>query len=209
MVLAFKASILKELGEFQGYTLDVERYLTKILDPANNSFIPRSKAEQDTNYKQLIPYVVLRFRDQVFTYVRGRDAKERRLVAKRSIGFGGHIEWEDSTMFSSDRNLYLAAAKREVSEEVEVGSRYIEHVVALINDDSDEVGRVHFGIVHIWDLTEPIVTKREPQITQAKFVDLKRLKAAPHRLESWSQIALVILSDPKIPPYVPSPTTRG
>jgi predicted NUDIX family phosphoesterase len=203
MVLVFEAAIIEHLGMFQGYTLEVERYLSVILDPGKIRFIPRSEAEQNFLYKQLIPYVVLRFRDSVFSYVRGKQSNEARLRAKRSIGLGGHIEYKDYNLFSysSPASLYYEAVKREIQEEIDLDVPYVEHVVALINDNSNEVGKVHFGVVHIWDLAEPKVRKRESQITQASFATIKDLMNVWDELETWSQITIEILRDPRIPPY--------
>lgn len=203
-VLVIETRKVDKIGLFQGYATNVHNYLDVALDSSNNFFMLRSQAECDAHYKQLIPYVVLRYGDSVFSYVRGKKSSESRLVAMRSIGVGGHIEPTDLNLFSSDREMYLEAAKREVSEEVDLASPYVEHIVALINDDSTEVGKVHFGILHIWDLAEPKVTKREGLITQAGFVPIESLKANLDELETWSQIALKALEDPQIPPYSPA-----
>lgn len=202
-VLVVEANKVDEVGSFQGYVTNLKGYLSVLLSPQNNLFMPRTQAEQDTRYKQLIPYVVLRHADSVFSYVRGKKSSESRLVAMRSIGVGGHIEPSDLNLFSSDRDMYLEAAKREVSEEVELSSPYVEHIVALINDDSTEVGKVHLGIMHIWDLAETKVTKREGLITQSGFVPIETLKANLDELETWSQIALRALADPRISQWRP------
>ena len=204
-VLVFETEILRKLGAFQGYSLDVDAYLPTLLDPGNNRFMDRQAAEQDPRYKQIIPYVVLRFGDSVFSYVRGRLSGEARLRQCRSIGLGGHIEPGDRSLFSSDRHLYLEAARREVHEEVALNTAYTEHLVALINDDSNDVGKVHFGIVHIWDLVDDAVSKREGLITQAGFLSLDRLKGRADELETWSKIALQVLEDPRVPRYETHP----
>jgi predicted NUDIX family phosphoesterase len=199
MVLVSRAESLNSLNRFQGYRLNVNEYLKVLLDPPNNLFIIRDSAERDEQYKQLIPYVVLRHGNSVFSYVRGKKSSETRLVAMRSIGVGGHIEPTDQSLFSSDRDMYLEAARREVNEEVKLDTMYREHVVALINDDSTEVGKVHLGIMHIWDVAEPKVTKREGLITQAGFVHIEELKKNLDELETWSQIALEVLEHPTVP----------
>lgn len=198
MVLVFEEYSFRALGGFQGYTLMTEEYLNLLLNPLNNRFVARRSAEHDLHYKQLIPYVVLRFGDSVFSYVRGKQSSEARLVAMRSIGVGGHIEPADQSLFSSDREMYLEAARREVCEEVKIETPYVEHIVALINDDSTDVGKVHLGIMHIWDLAEPKVTKRESLITQAGFVPITGLKTKLDELETWSQIALQVLEDHRV-----------
>lgn len=203
MVLVFAADVLDRIGRFQGYCLDVDTYVKTLLDPAHNRFMERDLAEQDPRFKQIIPYVVLRFRDSVFSYVRGKKASESRLRAMRSIGLGGHIEPADRSLFHSDEALYGEAARREVEEEIDLRSPYREHVVGLLNDDSTEVGQVHFGIVHVWDLAEPLANKREGQITQSGFVFFKDLSADDDQLENWSRLTLRILEDPRTPRYEP------
>lgn len=201
MILVSGIETLARLGRFQGFNPNVDGYLNLLLHPSNNLFLDRSLAEQDTRYKQLIPYVVLRYGESVFSYVRGKKSSESRLVAMRSIGVGGHIEPVDQSLFSSNRDMYLEAARREVNEEVRLESPYHESIVALINDDSTDVGKVHLGILHIWDLAEPKVTKREGLITQSGFVPIENLKANLEELESWSRIALQVLDDPSVPKW--------
>ncbi len=198
-VLVVETSKVDQVGSFQGYVTNVQGYLSILLSPQNNLFLLRTQAEQDPQYKQLIPYIVLRFQDSVFSYVRGKKSSESRLVAMRSIGVGGHIEPADQSLFSSDWDIYLDAARREAREEVKLDSPYHESIVALINDDSTEVGKVHLGIMHIWDLAEPKVTKREGLITQAGFAPIESLKANLEELETWSRIALQVLDDPSVP----------
>ena len=201
LVLACKTSLIREIGGFQGYSLSIGGYLNTLLDPINNFFLVRDRAEKDHEYKQLIPYVVLRFGDSVFSYVRGKKSSEARLVAMRSIGVGGHIEPADQSLFSSDHDMYLEAARREVGEEVRLDSPYHESIVALINDDSTDVGKVHLGIMHILDLAEPKVTKREGLITQSGFVPVESLQENLEELETWSRIALQVLDDPSVPKW--------
>jgi predicted NUDIX family phosphoesterase len=206
-VLTVSIELFRRIREFQGYTHEVDMYLSKFLSDEHNLFVTRAIAEIDYARKQLIPYVVLRFKDSVFAYVRGKKSTETRLVSFKSIGVGGHIEPADQSLFSSDRDMYLEAARREVSEEVRLDSQYHESIVALINDDSTDVGKVHLGIMHIWDLAEPKVTKREGLITQSGFVSIESLKANLEELETWSQIALQALDDPGVPKWSHSVAT--
>ncbi len=198
-VLVFKKELLKLIGLFHGYTLDIDKYLSLILDPANNLFADRDLMEQDFNYKQIIAYVVLRHRDMVFTYDRGAESGEKRLIGRKSIGLGGHIVRADSNINSSNRQVYLTAAKRELSEEVEIKSKFKEHIVALMNDESTDVGKVHFGILHVWDLLEPKVHSRENDIANAGFMPILKLKEMGHLLEEWSKIALDVIAQGHIP----------
>ena len=188
MVLTVRRSLFDQLGAFQGLSFDVARYLTPFLSRENNLFIPRSDAEKDPSFKQIIPYVILVHEGRVLHYVRGKKGGEQRLTAKGSIGIGGHLNDADENLFSLDQRSYLAGVRREVAEELILQSGYQNHIRALLNDDSNEVGRVHLGIVHVFELDGAQVTKRESQITQVSFLTPAELLARRGQLETWSQI---------------------
>jgi predicted NUDIX family phosphoesterase len=112
------------------------------------------------------------------------------LVAKGSIGIGGHINDNDSTLFADDSQAFQVAVKREVSEELAIQGEFDAKPVGLINDDSTEVGRVHFGVVHVLFRAPEQVKKNEQVITQIEFVPIEQLKARREQMESWSQLCL-------------------
>jgi predicted NUDIX family phosphoesterase len=126
----------------------------------------------------------------ILHYVRGKKAGEQRLVAKGSIGIGGHINDEDHTLFTVGLQAFQDAVKREVCEELTVQGPFDARPVGLINDDSTEVGRVHFGIVHVLFRTPEKVKKNEQVITQVEFIPIEELKARREQMESWSQLCL-------------------
>ena len=131
------------------------------------------------------------------TYVRGRRAGESRLVGHRSIGIGGHINpADDMPLFHADfREAYFAAVEREVAEEVSVEAPHQDRIVALLNDDSTEVGSVHLGVVHYWKLDAPKVSKREQMITQLAFMTAAELHEVRDSLETWSSLCLDHLAE--------------
>lgn len=196
-VLVIERKVLEKVGSFNGLVFDVDRYLCKIFAPGVPRFIPRSKAEKDPSYKQLIPYVIMSNSGRYLTYVRGKRAGETRLVAKRSIGIGGHINPVDNEvpLFDTDfRKMYEIAVEREVAEEVSVEANHTDRIVALLNDDSTEVGSVHLGVVHYWLLDAPKVNRREQMITQMSFMTPAELHQLRDSMETWSQLCLSQLS---------------
>jgi predicted NUDIX family phosphoesterase len=195
-VLVVERKVLEQVGIFNGLAFDVNRYLDKIFAPGVPRFIPRSKAEKDPSYKQLIPYVIMSNNGRFLTYVRGRRAGETRLVGLRSIGIGGHINPADWTLFSADPyKTYLEAVQREVAEEVSVETTYKDRLVALLNDDFTEVGSVHLGVVHYWLLDAPKVNRREQMITQMVFMTPAELQQVRDTMETWSALCLDNLSE--------------
>jgi predicted NUDIX family phosphoesterase len=189
-VLVFPRSLFEQLGVFQGFSAEVDRYLPAILDKKNNSFQPRARAESDPNFKQIIPYVVVTDGNSVLHYVRGKKAGEQRLVAKGSIGIGGHINNNDPTLFTDDSQAFQEAVKREACEELTIQGTFDAKPVGLINDDSTEVGRVHFGVVHVLFRTPEKVKKNEQVITQVEFVPIAELQKRREQMETWSQLCL-------------------
>jgi predicted NUDIX family phosphoesterase len=189
-ILVIKRELLDRLGSFHGLNFDVQRYLREILSRPNNLFLPRKQAETDPAHKQIIPYVVIAHGDKVLYYVRGKKAGEQRLAAKGSIGIGGHLNDSDETLFAWDEAAYRAGVEREVNEELRINTSFDDRIVALLNDDTTEVGRVHLGVVHVFQLAEPKVEKREALITNLRFVGKSELVALRDALESWSQLCL-------------------
>jgi predicted NUDIX family phosphoesterase len=189
-VLVVRRELFDELGSFQGLSFEPEKYLKAILSRGSNFFIPRPEAENDPAYKQIIPYALIAFGETVLHYVRGKKAGEQRLVAKGSIGIGGHMNETDESLFALDAHAYRAGVEREVNEEIKIATPFEDRIVALLNDDSTEVGRVHLGIVHIFKLKEPKVQKREAMITGLAFLTKEELRARRESLETWSQICL-------------------
>jgi len=189
-ILVVRRSLFDELGSFQGLNFEPQKYLAALLSRGNNFFLARRQAESDPSYKQVIPYVLLQFEDKLLYYVRGKKAGEPRLVAKGSIGIGGHMNETDESLFALDESAYRAGVEREVKEEVNIATLFEDRVVALLNDDASDVGRVHLGIVHVFKLAEAKVTKREAMITNLGFLTKPELLARRDSLESWSQICL-------------------
>ena len=188
MVLVIRRSLLESLGMFQGLQFDIDRYLPAMLARENNFFAPRSSAETDPSLKQIIPYAILSSAGKILRYKRGKKSGEQRLVAKGSIGIGGHMNDHDEGLFTLNMDAYLAGVQREIDEELIVERPVQNRIRALINDDSTEVGQVHLGVVHVLELAHPIAEKREKMILNLEFLTIEQLRAECETLETWSQI---------------------
>jgi len=189
-VLVVRRSLFDELGSFHGLNFGAEKYLKAFLSRGNNFFLPRTEAEINPVYKQIIPYAIIAFENDVAYYVRGKKAGEQRLIAKGSIGIGGHMNETDESLFAMDEQAYRAGVEREIKEEIKIDTSFEDRIVALLNDDTTEVGRVHLGIVHVFKLAEPKVAKREAMITGLTFLAKNELFARRETMETWSQICL-------------------
>ena len=196
-VLVVPTELFHQLGYFQGFTPDVERYLEELFSPEHTSYRPRSEMEEDPSFKQLIPYVIFRHTDgqgrqRLFQYTRGKGQGERRLHSKRSIGVGGHISIEDADG-ADQLHPYDEGMRRELDEEVIISASYTDRCVGLINDDETDVGKVHLGVVHLMEMQAPEVHPREADISSAGFWPLDRLWRETPSMESWSRICMEAL----------------
>jgi len=187
-VLCFERKLLEQLGTFQGISLEVQRYLPVLTAQQNLTYLNRSEAEQDRRYKQLIPYVLLICNGKILRYRRGKGGQETRLHGLYSVGIGGHISDEDHGLFSSGIG-YEDGMRRELMEEVAV-EQVNAPSVALINDDSTEVGYVHFGVVHLMQVSDESVAGRRSGIVAPEFVPFPEALKDTTAYESWSRFCL-------------------
>jgi len=193
-VLVVPTELFRNLGHFQGFCGDIDRYLGELFDARHASYRPRQVVEQDPNFKQLIPYVIFRHADSegrlaVFQYTRGKGMGEGRLHSKRSVGVGGHISLCDAEARLTS-HPYEEGMRRELDEEVQIDSPFTARCVGLINDDQTEVGSVHLGVVHVFDVERPAVYPRETDLLETGFRPVPEILADLDGFETWSAICM-------------------
>ena len=189
-VLVIKPELFDEIGTFQGISTEIDKYLPVFLNPSNNFFIHRELAEDDPTHKQIIPYAIFKHGDKFLRYLRGKKSGEQRLASKSSIGIGGHINQDDFNSSSLEKDTYLTGIEREINEELIINCDYNNLPIALINDDSNDVGQVHLGVVHLFDLESDQVEAGEANIENLEFLSSEDLLREKDNLESWSQICV-------------------
>lgn len=171
-------------GKFTKTHLD--RALDYIL--SNHSFRNRGTVEEDPSFKQIIPYVIVRFEDRYLLLQRTSKQTEKRLHGKLSIGIGGHIN--DLETAGSHKNILHAGLERELEEEVHIaGQRRSLDLVGIISDDSTPVGQVHLGLVFLLETGSPEFTVNEADLMTAEWASVEQLRERHERMETWSQIA--------------------
>ena len=193
-ILVVKRELFDTLGEFQGINTDVEKYYSTLLNPSNNFFMDRGAAEDDPTHKQLIPYALFHYKGKFLNYSRGKSGGEARLHAKRSLGIGGHINPVDTRDDNLGQETYMAGVEREIEEELNIIGSLTQRIIAVLNDDSNEVGKVHLGVVHLFELETDRVTSNEDSIADLKFSTIEELQGDMYdSLETWSQFCADIL----------------
>jgi len=187
-VLCFERKLLEGLGVFQGLNLEIEKYMPVLTASSNVVYLNRSEAEHDKRYKQLIPYVLIVCGGKILRYRRGKGGQETRLHGLFSVGVGGHIAEEDHGLFSNAHG-YEDGMRRELKEEVAIDDLK-EAAVALINDDSTDVGLVHFGVVHVALVADESIASRRSGIVGPEFIPVDEAVRDAAACESWSRFCL-------------------
>lgn len=195
-VLVVPRALLEEIGIFEGIrTEGLESAVGRLLDPAAHFFMDRAEAEEDPSHKQIIPYCIFRCGDRILHYTRGKAGGESRLHAKISVGVGGHVNPVDMDGGKTGPDAYHAAVTREIEEELDLPEEHEHRIIALLNDDSNPVGQVHLGIVHLIDLKSDAVSSREDALLDLAFTPLDELNGPlMERLETWSQFCIRFLA---------------
>jgi predicted NUDIX family phosphoesterase len=167
---------------------------------SNLRYPTRSEAERDNTCKQLVAYVVIKAGKSYLVYKRTKRSFEKRLRNKYSLGVGGHINQEDKNPKiddyhennNSELEFVLHGVEREVNEEIEIKSRILAKpkLIGFINDESNQVGFHHFGVVYLLEIEQPIVNKKGKGIERIDFRDVAYLKENRSKFESWSQILI-------------------
>ena len=191
-VMVFNSSIIKNNYNFQGVVSgeDVEIISGEVFKPQNLLYIDRDVAEKDFNYKQIIPYCIFTKGDLVFVYERSKSGSETRLHNLLSIGVGGHINPCDG----NNVEAVNSACKREIMEEVSFLTEDQITPIALINDDSDEVNSVHFGVVyHIKLNQDSIFIPVDKALSNGTFKTFDELLLDESRIEKWSKLVIPII----------------
>jgi predicted NUDIX family phosphoesterase len=173
-----RAAVLDEAGWYGLRTDDLETFVAAL--ERDGRYEPRDEMERDPSFKQVIPYLVLRDRERFFLMQRTTGGGDPRLHGRYSIGVGGHLNPGDGGV--------LGGLRREWSEELVADFMPDFRLVALLNDDTTDVGAVHLGAVYIADAEGRPVAIRETDKLTGSFVAAGEVAAVADRLETWSRL---------------------
>lgn len=207
-ILVVPRNKLFEHFVFQGF-LPAEKHPFESVILDNYEYMEKQAAENNPEYKQPIAYaaIVNKYTKKIFGYYRSKEEKhytEKKLQGKFSIGVAGHIEKTDDR-----HDPILESLHRELGEEVHIlGTKSGPKLLGYINDDSNDVGKVHFGLLYYIETNAKTIKPRDPEIEKGRLYNAKRLermvfnndnrgRAAeyfkPSQVESWARISLPIL----------------
>lgn len=151
-------------------------------------------AERNKDFKQPIPYIIVNKEDKFYVTERLEGAGEARLRGKLSMGIGGHMNPVDG--YHEFSHLLQENTLRELHEELTVhdNDEKIDIVMdGLLNDDSNDVGQVHIGLLGKIVLKEnQDVEIKEVEQLKGSWYTLEELLSPEifPRIESWGKIVV-------------------
>jgi predicted NUDIX family phosphoesterase len=176
-------------GPWQGLRgvdqFDLQAYMDVIQNQC--LFLSRPQMEQNLNYKQIIPYLVFKYQDKYFLMQRSASGSETRLRSKFSLGIGGHIR-EDDMQGSS----IFDWARREFAEEVDFQGELNVAVLGILNDDSDDVGKVHLGFVMLLTGDSDKITVKS-ELKSGELLTIAACSLFEPQMENWSKLVFEYL----------------
>lgn len=183
-VLVVPRAVIPDAAGWYGLrTDDLDEFLALL--EREGRYESREAMEVDPDHKQIIPYLVLRDGPRFFLMRRTRAGADARLHDRYSIGVGGHLNPGDDGL--------EGGLQREWTEELIADFVPKFSLVALLNDDTTEVGSVHLGAVYVADAAGRSVTIRETDKLSGAFVGPREVAAVADRLETWSRLVFDVL----------------
>lgn len=165
-----------------------EADLNAVLDLVDREgeYRPRGEAEVDPDWKQVIPYLLVRDGERLFLMQRTAAGGDARLHDRWTLGIGGHLNPGDGGV--------LGGLRREFHEEMSADWDPEPSLIGLLNDDSTPVGQVHVGIIFAADAAGRPMAVRETDKLRGSFVEPSDVRPVYDRLETWSQFLFDFVS---------------
>jgi len=185
-ILVVKRSTIIPKGPWRGVKeVNFKDYLELIQE--KKEFMARGEAETNFDYKQIIPYLVFEHDSRYFLMQRRAGSSESRLASKFSLGIGGHLREEDLKGAS-----LFDWAQREFHEEISYSGNLDIVPLGILNDESNDVGKVHIGFVFLLKGdSDQINIKSELQ--NGELRSLQECKAFYAGMETWTQLVFDFL----------------
>ena len=125
---------------------------------------------------------------KLFVMQRKSKASEQRLAGKLSIGIGGHMTQQDiqgETLFDW--------VSREFEEEVSYAGNLQMHTLGFLNDDSNEVGQRHIGLVVLLKGDNNQIALNGDEHKSGQLLSMEECFERFDEFETWSQLVLKAL----------------
>lgn len=182
MILTLSRGEVFSEGGWQGVRgVEVARRIVTLASE-KGQFLKRGDVENDSQVQQIIPYIIYENNGKYFLMRRKGEHDETRLAGKWSVGIGGHLREDDLKENGDD---IIAWSRRELEEEVDVEGDYQLKICGVINDDGDDVGRVHLGVIILAQGKTDKITIRDEH-KEAVFITRDEANRYRNEMESWT-----------------------
>ena len=183
---------IKHLPGFSTDPIDIGKFIIDVLPYAE--YMDREEAEKNTEYRQIIPYCVVKHKENFLVYKRTKKGGEGRLHDKYSIGIGGHINPDDGV---EPMDAFTEAFSREIDEEIQfpdgmIMDDFTINGKGILYDPSNDVGKVHLGYVVLMEINTDIedqILPAEDAISELQWLPADKVKEIEN-LENWSKIVI-------------------
>lgn len=152
-----------------------------IKELSNIITIQRPECETNEKYKQIICYGFITNKDNIYLMQRTNQT-ETRLNNNYSIGVGGHANYAN---FRSISQILEFNMNRELNEELFIDN-YTILPYGFLNDNSNEVGKVHVGIIYQIHCSFDIKVKEVDKMI-GKWIKISEIQNYDN-MENWSKI---------------------
>lgn len=171
-------------------------------------FTDRAKAEENDDIKQFVTFTLVFNGNDILTYRRGKfTTTSDTLKGQLSIGFGGHVNDKDFTLFSLGGDAFRVNAARELREELFLDDLYRDfedtlsrtQIMGYVNVDGDNDAEHHIAVLIAFKHKDKILPKKgELSINQLGWLDLSCRKNDLSQFDFWSAIILQNIYDGRI-----------
>jgi predicted NUDIX family phosphoesterase len=163
----------------------------------NCFFMDRAKAEKDDSVKQFVTFTLI-FNDwKILIYRRGKfTTTSDRLKGQLSVGFGGHVNDLDFTLFDQGADAFRGNACRELREELFLDEIYDDpedayartEILGYLNTDDSPDAEHHLAVLVAFNhVNDRIPRKGELSINQLSWLDLRKPRNDLSDFDLWSE----------------------
>lgn len=188
IIVLKEAELLKNISWSENFFTHSKQIILKNILTYGQEY-DKELAENDTGYKQLVAYMIYRYKGKIF--VMQRDKKNSCLDYKYSIGIGGHLTKDDI------KKNFSLWGERELREEVAIKKAYKISFFGFINDNSNKIGKKHFGIVYLLEGNSPDISIAS-ELKTGQLIQYSELDNIINKSESWSLLLINALKKKKI-----------
>ena len=177
----------------------VENTFTELFG-RNCYFKDRKSAEMDSTIKQFVTFTVVFHKSKLLIYRRGALTNvSDQLKGALSVGFGGHVNDSDFSLFDQGGAALIHNSSRELMEELYLLNTYKSiddvsnrsKILGYINVDSSEDAKHHIAVIVAFNhRSDKAPTKGELSINELQWIDPLNLDSNIESFDLWSRLIL-------------------